>query len=84
MANVIFSINAPFAESSAIHYSYKHFDAPDYHANKTGRCNKANGPIFHLSIQTAEKNVPAIDKIIIPAVFIKIASMRFNRALICS
>jgi hypothetical protein len=84
MANVIFSISAPFAESSAIRYSYKNFDAPNNQPNKKGRSNKANGPIFHLSIQMALKIVPAIDRIITPAVLIKMPSMRFSRALICS
>jgi hypothetical protein len=45
---VIFSINAPFADSSAIDHSYKDFGAPDHKPNKKDRSSKANGPIFHL------------------------------------
>jgi hypothetical protein len=84
MANVIFSINALFADSSAIYHLGKYLDAPNNKADEKDRSNEANGPISHLSIQTAEKIVPAIDTIIRPAVFIRIPSMRLSRALICS
>jgi hypothetical protein len=73
----------PSTQQSQQHLN-KHFDAPNDHPDKKGRSDKANGPIFHLSIQTAEKIVPPIDSSITPAVLIKMPSMRFNRALICS
>jgi hypothetical protein len=47
MANVIFSINAPFAFSSAIHHLNKNADAPNGESNNKGRSDEANGPVFH-------------------------------------
>jgi hypothetical protein len=48
MANVIFSINAPFADdSSAINYSYKNADTPDDEPKNKDRSEEADGPIFH-------------------------------------
>jgi hypothetical protein len=73
----------PSTQQSSQHLN-KYFGAPNDHPAKKGRSNKANSPFFHFNIHTAEKIVPAIDRIITPAVFIKIASMRFSLALICS
>jgi hypothetical protein len=47
MANVIFSISAPFAFSSAINHLNKNADAPDDEPNNKGRSDEANGPVFH-------------------------------------
>jgi hypothetical protein len=72
------------ASSTNIKSPDYNFGAVDNKPNKKGRSDKANGPIFHFMIQIAEKIVPAIARIITPAVLSMMVSMRFSRALICS
>jgi hypothetical protein len=67
-----------------MHHSNKNTGAPNDKPNNKGRSNEADGPIFHLRIQTAEKIVPAIDKSMIPAVLSITPSIRLSLALICS
>jgi hypothetical protein len=69
---------------SSIHHLNKDFDAPNNKPNKKDCRDKSLGKVSHLSIHTAEKIVPAIDKIMTPAVRIMMPSMRFSLALICS
>jgi hypothetical protein len=62
----------------------KYFGAPNDKPYQQDRSDEADGPIFHLSIHTAENIVPAIDKIMTPAVLSMMPSMRLSLALICS
>jgi hypothetical protein len=62
----------------------KNAGAPQGQPGDEGCGDKRYSPIFHLSIQTALKIVPAIEIIINPAVLSMMASMRLRRALIWS
>jgi hypothetical protein len=86
----LMTLKAAFAAASSSNISQAPYEwhdyacGPDNEPNEEGRSDEANGPVFHLSIHMALNIVPAIDKIMTPAVCSMIVSMRFRRALICS